>query len=399
MGIAMETSLHARDMMEVGGSLISLKQRLTLFQKRWLNWQASPIPGLSISSSGLFALADLSTIAKHTSLTGTSTWLDILVLAPGLHYQQQADTVDGGSTISIDPKAFNTHSGRDRDITNQATIRYLQRIGNKTKPTILDIGPESRQDRKETDSILASTGRKYKRVSPLSTKLSSTLYACGPLMTITATILMILAHDWWGLAIILALIVSRALNVWIIRARTADQPTVPTTPNVHQSWWVNIDGQNVCLRGHAHDLDAITTGEWMRAKTVVEGYYEAMAKVIVYLVAIFSGNVFQTGNIILLVLLSASAALLALSNACTSTFSMNGRTASVVDRPSLDRVREKRQSERPDVAKPGDGKSNGGKTGWAGDDKGTDSMSDFERLEAKTVIDSAYPFDEDVNYV
>ncbi|KAK2022116.1 hypothetical protein LX32DRAFT_657950, partial [Colletotrichum zoysiae] len=54
-----------------------------------------PLPGLSLSAAGLVALADLQTIANRTALTGTSSWFDALVLAPGLHYQQAADGVVG----------------------------------------------------------------------------------------------------------------------------------------------------------------------------------------------------------------------------------------------------------------------------------------------------------------
>lgn len=56
-----------------------------------------PIPGLSLSAAGLVALADLQTIANRTALTGTSSWFDALVLAPGLHYQQAADSIAGTS--------------------------------------------------------------------------------------------------------------------------------------------------------------------------------------------------------------------------------------------------------------------------------------------------------------
>lgn len=315
-----------------------------------------------------------------------------------MHYQQKADILDGGTTNNVDLQAFNTHSGNETAISNQATIRYLTRIGNETAPTILDISPETAKERREQRRDLASRGRRYPNLKPAKAWLSMTFYACGPLLTITAIVLVILTRDWWAFGIILALMVSRALNVYIIRARTKPRPAIPQTPDVHQNWWVHTDGRNICLRGHSHDLDAITTGVWMRNKTHIEGYMEATAKIIVYLVAIFSGNTFQSGDIILLVLLSSSAALLALSNAHSSSFNMNGRVANVVEKSLRAKGDPLRHRQRPFVGTMPDRTSGSvDDTNW--DEKKTNSMSDFERHEAQTVIDSVYPFDEDVNYV
>jgi hypothetical protein len=84
------------------------------------------------------------------------------------------------------------------------------------------------------------------------------------------------------------------------------------------------------LRGTPDDLAAITTQAWLRTKTHIEGYLEAAAKLIVYLVASFSGNMTQAGAIIFMGLLLVSAGLLALSNAHAKGYRMNGRVAAVL---------------------------------------------------------------------
>ena len=61
-------------------------------------------------------------------------------------------------------------------------------------------------------------------------------------------------------------------------------------------------------------MESLLSGSWMREKTNVEGYLEAMSKILVYGVAAVSGNMKQTGNIILGGLLVVSAATLALAN-------------------------------------------------------------------------------------
>ncbi|EON95942.1 hypothetical protein UCRPA7_8579 [Phaeoacremonium minimum UCRPA7] len=87
-------------------------------------------------------------------------------------------------------------------------------------------------------------------------------------------------------------------------------------------------GRSVCLRGMSDDLQAITATAWLRNKTFVEGYLEAMAKVLVYLVAAFSGNITQAGSIIMMSLLLVTAGLLALSNAHAKSLRNNGRVVS-----------------------------------------------------------------------
>jgi len=166
-------------------------------------------------------------------------------------------------------------------------------------------------------------------------------------------------------------------------------PPLSENPNVHESWWINLeDGRSICLRGLAHDLEAITTGQWMRPLTDIEGYLEAAAKLLTYATAILSSNMFQTGEYILIVLLVCSSASLALSNAYVNLFNMNGRVAGVTADPMpASQQQSQRTSKVPTVTDQMDGNDY------------IHSASDFEKAEATTVIDSAYPFESDVNYV
>jgi hypothetical protein len=142
----------------------------------------------------------------------------------------------------------------------------------------------------------------------------------------------------WGVAALLALMFSRILNIWVIKQRTKRPKTPQPEPDVSGSnhnisdllteYVVDLGhGRVVCLRGLASDLQAITTSQWLKTKTHIEGYLEAAAKLTVYLVAAFSGNLSQIGSIIFLGLLLITAGLLGLSNAHAKTFSMYGRLA------------------------------------------------------------------------
>jgi len=87
------------------------------------------------------------------------------------------------------------------------------------------------------------------------------------------------------------------------------------------------DGRSASLRGMSDDLAAITATAWLAAKTHAQGYLEAAAKLIVYLVAALSGNQTQAGALVSLALLLLSGGLLALSNAHARGLRVNGRIA------------------------------------------------------------------------
>lgn len=303
------------------------------------------------------------------------------------------------TSISGSPvQALNLNTGMGRGLTNTATLHYLNRIGKKDVPVILDVGPNAvRFGRGRRAVGLGTAGHEYRQTAPASSKIALGLYMLGPVLTLCGIAFMIVTQDWWGCGMIAGLILARALNIWVIKRRTQDIPATPETPNQHENWWVTINGHNICLRGLGHDLHAITTGQWMRDKTETEGYLEAMAKVLVYMVAALSGNTLQSGDLTLIALLLVSSGILALSNSFTDTFAMNGKVASVVDQTPMPKLRPVQKKGGhgivmeilPTTHSPG---SDVAKS-W---EKGA---SEFEREEAATVVDSAYPFTGSVNYV
>lgn len=152
---------------------------------------------------------------------------------------------------------------------------------------------------------------------------------------------------------------SRILNIFVIKQRSKPPPhlppsspslanppsssslTSPSPPPGHRlrhtpltSLLISLPPSptpstptNVLLRGSPDDLAAITATAWLRSQTFVEGYLEAAAKLIVFLVAAVSGNMTQAGALTMMALLLATAGLLALSNANARAFQVNGRVA------------------------------------------------------------------------
>lgn len=141
----------------------------------------------------------------------------------------------------------------------------------------------------------------------------------------------------WALALTAALMLSRILNIFVIKQRSRPKPKVlpppfsqplsfdPRMARITQ-YSINISPvTTVILRGLSSDLQALTTTVWLRPKTHAEGYLEAIAKVLVYLVAACSGNATQAGNLIMLSLLLVSGGLLALSNASVRGLRSGGK--------------------------------------------------------------------------
>lgn len=130
---------------------------------------------------------------------------------------------------------------------------------------------------------------------------------------------------------------SRILNIFVIKQRSRPKPKLLPPPFSHPltfdprmaritQYTINISPvTTVILRGLSSDLQALTTTVWLRPKTHAEGYLEAIAKVLVYLVAACSGNASQAGNLIMLVLLLISGGLLALSNASVKGLRSGGK--------------------------------------------------------------------------
>ncbi|KAI7781732.1 hypothetical protein LA080_014363 [Diaporthe eres] len=279
-------------------------------------WTNTPIPNFSLSAAGLLVLADLNTIAQRTSLRGGSSWFDSLLLAPGLHYQQAADEVACGDAktlvaVEIQPDGKPT----SHQIVNQAVVNYVLRTAKEGETVVLDVGEIPVKSRSWRT---ARAGRGGQRAS---------VYAGG----------------WGGggdgcaLALTAALMLSRILNIFVIKQRSRPKPKVLPPPFSHPlslvprmaritQYTINVSPvTTVILRGLSSDLQALTTTVWLRPKTHAEGYLEAIAKVLVYLVAACSGNATQAGNLIMLVLLLISGGMLALSNASVKSLRSGGR--------------------------------------------------------------------------
>ncbi|KAM3557903.1 hypothetical protein ARSEF4850_004845 [Beauveria asiatica] len=305
------------------------------------SWTSTPIPSLSFSAGGLLALADLGTVARRTSVVGGASWLDALVLAPGLHYQQAADALlEQAATLASEPGlaavAVETPpapEGRDTAVDGYPRSYAIRNLAMADYLRRLWAGGDADDGAAAAEKQTVVVGRRQQAQAPAAAvddddlwrlvRLSHLLYVLSPLLTLTATVFMVLLGDFWGLSSLLALMLARLLNILSIRQRSRCSPSpFPPADNHHHhhhqltEYMVEVSARRaVLLRGLAEDVQAVTTRAWLRERSSADSYREAAAKLLVYGVAAFGGNMTQAGSLVLAGLLLASAGLLGLSNA------------------------------------------------------------------------------------
>lgn len=285
-----------------------------------MHWSKTPIPGASLAATGLIALADLTTLAKHTALNGTSSFLDLLVLCPGIHRQQHATELNGGE---LPPTAALT-SGYIFRVENQATVFYLQKMGVSGHLVTLSVEELPRPQGKKPD---------LKTIGGVVT-VSFLLYITPIPLTVLTLAFVILVEDWWALAVLLMLILARTLNAIVVWRRSAigwkgvKEPgeTGDLLVLLSQDRWVR-------LQGPVDALKAVTAGQWLRDATFLESSLNAVAILLIYINAAVTTNASQVSNIIIPALLLLSVGLVATSNHWQDSLYMHGCKMQVDGQP------------------------------------------------------------------
>lgn len=167
------------------------------------NWTTQPISGVSLSAGGLLALADLSTIAQRTAIAGGSSWLDSIVLVPGLHYNQAADQLAGGPGSAPSSLLSAVETLRDGQsltfpVRNAATANYIRRIARPGQTVTLDVGclPNARGRFRLKRSKSGKHATLYAEDDmPDLGWVSHALYLASPVLTVVAFAFMLVLRD------------------------------------------------------------------------------------------------------------------------------------------------------------------------------------------------------------
>ncbi|KAK0430032.1 hypothetical protein EV421DRAFT_354417 [Armillaria borealis] len=282
-------------------------------------FKKSSTSGITLESAGLVALADLPTVAVRTALMGTASWLDILVLAPGMHQRQSADEVNRSEF----PQTGSLTNGYVFRVENPATVSYLQRIGRTGHLVTAQVKPKQHYN---------DAKNPYFNLSPpqyhtfyIAGAFVALLYLLCPILTIVVFALVGSIRDWWALAVLGMLVLSRTINVFVIKRRASDSKDWKGAEEkgkegdllvvLSQDRWVR-------LRGELSHVKRVTAGQWLRDEDRVESLAVGVATLLVYAAAALAGNASTIGSLLIACLLLCSVALLALCNSFTHCLQM-----------------------------------------------------------------------------
>ncbi|KAK0430945.1 hypothetical protein EV421DRAFT_1912364 [Armillaria borealis] len=277
----------------------------------------SSISGITLESAGLVALADLSTVAVRTALMGTASWLDILVLAPGMHQQQSADEVNRGEF----PQTGSLISGYVFRIENPATVSYLQRIGRTGQLVTAIVEPKSFPTNAPIIPYFSPKNQTFYNAGVFA----ALLYLLCPTLTIVVFALVGSIRDWWALGVLAMLVLSRIINVIVIKRRIRDSRHWKGAEEkdrkdvllvvLSQDRWIRVEGE-------LSDVKQVTAGQWLRDEDRVESLAVGIATLLVYAAVALAGNASTVGSLVIAWLLLCSVALLALCNSFTDRLQM-----------------------------------------------------------------------------
>ncbi len=267
---------------------------------------------VTLEAAGLIALIDFPAVALRTALTGGASFLDALVLVPGMHKQQCADEINKGEF----PTTGAMNSGYVFRVENPATVSYLQIIGQAGHLVTARVSHNPSQN---TDLSLQHRVLQSLFVTGVP---ATVLYFLCPISTLAVSALLGAIGDWWGFLALGMFVLARLINVVVIKRRS------------QQGWKGAIeDGDGdllillsqdrwVRLQGSINDLKAVTAGQWLRDLSAAESFAVMFATMLIYASAILAFNASRMGSLLIACLLLCSLAMLTLCNSLTQFFQM-----------------------------------------------------------------------------
>lgn len=274
------------------------------------------ITGIELDSAGLVALADLSTIKQRTALMGSASIFDVLLLAPGIHTQQESTSVNGGEL----PTAAAMTNGYVFRIENPATVNYLQKVGETGHLVTVQV-----DNHEKRTTVMRHLSHLY-----IGGFVPSLLYALGITLSVASIVVLAVFQDFWAMGVLLMLLGARALNTIVVIRRAAMGWKGAPEPGVQGDLLILLSQDRwIRMQGFVDDIKAVTAGHWLREQTPQEGFASAFAMLLVYASAALAINATTWGSLIIAVLLLISAALLEVCNSLTRDMHVFGRRVSV----------------------------------------------------------------------
>ncbi|PBK96068.1 hypothetical protein ARMGADRAFT_1010913 [Armillaria gallica] len=264
----------------------------------------------TLQLTGLVALADLPPITVRTALSGTASYLDTLVLAPGMHQQQSASEINRGEF----PITGAMTTGYVFRVENPATVYFLQSIGVTGHLVTAQVYPSKPN---------------WSFVSP-----ATLLYALCPVLTIVVAVSLARIRDWWALRVLGGFVVSRFINVVVIKRRDENGWKGKEEPGDQGDLFIMLCHDRwVRLQGAVDDFKTVASGQWLRDLTALESISVTFATMLVYVSTALAFNASPVGSVLIVFLLLSTASLLTLCNSLTGELQMCERVIRRVGAP------------------------------------------------------------------
>ncbi|PBK70092.1 hypothetical protein ARMSODRAFT_124752 [Armillaria solidipes] len=259
---------------------------------------------LTFNPAGLVALVGLSLFTIPS--TGPLSYIDAL-LALRIYNQQELNS-------DAFPMAGAMRTGSTCRIGNSATVSYLQTIGRSGHLVTARVFP---------------TPAHNPSLSPLNRHLQSLfvadvpatlLYLLAPALTVATAVLLGYSQDWWGLGVLVTLVLSRLINVVVARRiwRSNQRSSLGKKPGVDGALFILCSQDRwILLRGAEDDLQTLIAGQGSRDKSVMERFAVSFAVLSVYVAVALSFLASTMGSMAIACLLLCSSAILGLCNTLT----------------------------------------------------------------------------------
>ncbi|KAK0185402.1 hypothetical protein F5146DRAFT_1143855 [Armillaria mellea] len=259
---------------------------------------------ITFQAAGVIALANISPVIVRMALLRTAMYLDALVIAPGMHYQQAASEINCGEF----PITGAMTTGYIFRIENPATMHYLQSIGVTGHLITAHVYPRN----------ILSTENIFLQHYFIAGVPAAQLYTLCPVLAIITAVSLARIQDWWGLGVLGGFVMSRFINIVVIKRREENGWKGQKEPDAQGDLFILLCHDHwVRLQGTVDDLKAIASGQWLRDMTVLESFAITCAMMLVFTSAALAFNASTVGNMLIASLLLSMAALLTVCNSST----------------------------------------------------------------------------------
>ncbi|KAK0186069.1 hypothetical protein F5146DRAFT_1005199 [Armillaria mellea] len=239
------------------------------------------IPRLStFNPAGLVALVGLSLFAARGPSTDSLSYIDVLFLALRI-YNQQSDEF---------PMAGAMRTGGTCRVGNSATHPSLSPL----------------------DRLLQSL---FVADVPLTL-----LYLLAPALTVATAVFLGYVQDWWGLGVLVTLVLSRLINVVVARRiwRSNQRSPLGKTSDAEGALVIILSQDRwILLQGAEDDLQIVIADQGLRDKSAAERFAVSFAALSVYVAVVLSFYTSMVGSMMIASLLLCSSVILSLCNTWT----------------------------------------------------------------------------------